>query len=244
MKGSMSYKLFSTSNNNILVIAELVNNSISPGTLSTINAANKIGGDITLFIAGDNVKDAVSSAVNIQYVKKVISVNNQYLAKKVAETFTKVLSNVVTSYSHVLSPSSNFGKNFLPRLASQFDSSPLSDVTSVIDNETFERPMYAGNAIATVKMLDKIKFLLIRQTSFEKVELTGSSAETEELTVSDQDFNSNFSVWKSESQVKSERPDLSTSRVVISGGRGMKNGENFAMLETLADKLKGLIYCS
>jgi electron transfer flavoprotein alpha subunit len=162
---------------------------------------------------------------------------------RVAEDLSTSLVGVVKGYSHVLAPSSNAGKNYLPRLAALCDSAPLTDVSEVISEDTFKRPMYAGNAIATVKMSDDIKFLLVRTTAFEKAPDQGGSGAVENVDA-DGGGKAGLSSFQSEAKSESTRPDLGSARVVISGGRGLKNGENFAMLETMADTLGGAVGAS
>lgn len=144
----------------------------------------------------------------------------------------------------MLSPSSNHGKNFLFRAAALSGSSPLGDATNVINEETFQRPMYAGNAIATVKMTDAVKYLTVRTTAFEKAEESGGAAVVETIAFAASNISGPTASFIALNETKSERPELATARVVVSGGRGMKNGENFAMLETLADKLGGAVGAS
>lgn len=226
-----------------LVIAEHNGATLTPGTLSTIKAAGQIGGDVTvLVVGGANVGAVASKAASVAGVSKVLSLENASLGHSVAENYTKAIAPLAKNYTHVLTPSSNTGKNFLPRLAAVLDSQPLTDISAVIDAETFKRPTYAGNAVATVKMSDAIKFLLVRTTAFDKAAETGGSATVEAVAAADADAK--LATFVSENAVKSARPDLTTAKVVVSGGRGMKNGENFAMLETLADKLGGAVGAS
>ena len=163
---------------------------------------------------------------------------------RIAEDISSCLMDIgMSNYTHVMAPSTNVGKNYLPRLAALNDSAPLSDVIEVINDTTFKRPMYAGNAIATVEMKDNIKFMTIRPTAFEKAKIGSNNCEVESIT-SNHTSNSNGSKFESEAVSESERPDLGSARVVISGGRGLKNGENFSMLDTLADKLGGAVGAS
>ncbi len=232
----------SSRNGSSLVVAEVAGGDVTPGTLATITAASKIGPDVTVFVAGHNVGAAAAKVANVKGVSKVLVADNAALANKVAEAHSAALVGVAKNFTHVLAPASNHGKNFIPRAAALLDSSPLTDVVSVVDENTFQRPVYAGNAIATMKMTDAIKFILVRPTAFEKAATTGGSGKIENV---DAGVSSSPSAkFVSESQTKSERPDLGTARVVVSGGRGMKSGENFKMLETLADKLGGAVGAS
>jgi electron transfer flavoprotein alpha subunit len=233
----------SSRNASTLVVAEHDNSAIFPGTLAAVTAASKIGGDVTLLVAGHNAGAAAEKASKISGVAKVLHVDNAKLENPVAEDLSTVVMNLSKDFTHIVSPSSNVGKNFMPRVAALCDSSPLTDVSEVVDESTFKRPMYAGNAIATVQMKDALKFLLIRTTAFEKAAEEGGAAAIDVASVNDGDFPK-LSEFTSKSVVKSERPELSSARVVISGGRGMKNGENFEMLTELADKLGGAVGAS
>lgn len=227
-----------------LVVAEHDGQSLSQGTLSSITAASKIGGNVDVLVMGKAIGDAAAAAAGVVGVGKVLSLDNDALDHSLAEDSAAAVQAVLSggSYSHVLAPSSNHGKNFMPRVAALMDSAPLTDITAVVSEDTFQRPMYAGNAIATVQMKDTTKFILVRTTAFEKAEETGGSASVE--NVSADGFATNLSTWESASAKQSGRPELSSARVVVSGGRGMKNGENFGMLEEMADKLGGAVGAS
>mmetsp|Transcript_22650 Transcript_22650/g.31042 ORF Transcript_22650/g.31042 Transcript_22650/m.31042 type:complete len:334 (-) Transcript_22650:211-1212(-) len=228
-----------------LVVGEHDSNQISPGTLSTITAASQIGGEVSVLIIGSNVKSAAQHASSIKSVTKVLTLEGPLYSHSVAEELSNVLVQLANKYTHVLAPSSNLGKNYIPRAAALLDSSPLSDIIAVQSPDTFKRPMYAGNAIATVTMSSAIKFLLVRTTAFEKAAVVdGQSAHIEALQIDPSLIQSKVSQFISETQNTSERPDLTTARVVVSGGRGLKSGENFSMLETLADKLGGAVGAS
>lgn len=218
--------------------------AISPGALASVTAASKVGGDVDCLVMGSSTGDIAKKAGEIVGVKKVLNVDNSALTKSVAENSAKTLLDVLAAnaYTHVFAPASNNGKNYLPRAAALMDASPLTDITDVISEDTFQRPMYAGNAIATVQMTDAVKFLLVRATAFEKAADTGGSGVVEEVTIAD--CSAGMSEWLSEDSKKSGRPDLGAARVVVSGGRGMKNGENFGMLEEMADKLGGAVGAS
>ena len=227
-----------------LVVAEHDGQSLSQGTLSSITAASKIGGNVDVLVMGKAIGDAAAAAAGVVGVGKVLSLDNDALDHSLAEDSAAAVQAVLSggSYSHVLAPSSNHGKNFMPRVAALMDCAPLTDITAVVSEDTFQRPMYAGNAIATVQMKDTTKFILVRTTAFEKAEETGGSASVE--NVSADGFATNLSTWESASAKQSGRPELSSARVVVSGGRGMKNGENFGMLEEMADKLGGAVGAS
>lgn len=232
-----------------LVIAEHDGAFISPGTLATVTAASKleVGGAVDLLVLGCDCGDVSAKAAAIVGINKVLVMDNELFAHRNAEDFSKAVVALLRetepcAYSHVLAASSNHGKNFLPRAAALLDASPLTDVLKVIDSETFQRPMYAGSAIATVKMSDKVKFLLVRTTAFEKAATEGGSATVQAVALPV--CKTSLSAFISESSKKSARPELTTARVVVSGGRGMKSGENFALLETMADKLGGAVGAS
>jgi len=227
-----------------LVVAEHDNNVLSQGSLATITAALQIGGEVTILVPGKDVGAAAKYASTVKGISSVCTLESDSFEKCVLpEGFSTALKEISKDYTHILAPSTNVGKNFIPRTAALMDSSPLSDVISVIDNETFTRPLYAGNAIATVKMTNPVKFLTVRTTAFDKAEADASgAAPVSALAYNDPD--SELSTFVSENQLKSERPDLASAPVVIAGGRGMKNKENFALLDQLADKLDGAVGAS
>ena len=234
----------SARNASSLVIAEHDGSKVSQGTLAAVTAAGKIGGDVHMLVMGKGMGDVSASAAGVSGVSKVLSLDSDALAHGLAEDSASAVQAILgaAAYTHVLAPSSNHSKNFIPRVAALMDSAPLSDITSVVSEDTFQRPMYAGNAIATVQMKDATKFLLVRTTAFEKAEEAGGSASVEALSTDG--FATNMSTWESASAKSSDRPDLGSARVVVSGGRGMKNGENFGMLEQMADKLGGAVGAS
>lgn len=227
-----------------LVVAEHDNVHLSPSSLSTIEAAKEIGGDITVLIMGHKVEGVSLIASNLDGVNKVLSADHEHLKDRIAEEVSLIVRDIARSgsYTHVLAPSSNHGKNFLPRTAALCNSSPLTDIIAVKDESTFLRPMYAGNAIATVKMTDPMKFLLVRPTAFEKTSLEGGNANIESVDLSA--FAKSTTQFKSKKGAVSDRPDLATASVVISGGRGMKSAENFRMLDDLASKVGGAVGAS
>lgn len=233
-------------NASTLVVAEHDGSSLSAGSLSTITAATQIGGDVDVLVVGSDIATAGSAAAAASGVRKALTVESALLAKNMPEDLAAAVVHTVKNggYTHVLTPASNIGKNFLPRAAALMDSSPLSDILSVHSEDTFTRPMYAGNAISTVQMSDAVKFLTVRPTAFDKAETSGGAGAVEAAAVTDADIKTDHSQFVSEDAKKSARPDLGSASVVISGGRGMKNGENFGMLETMADKLGGAVGAS
>ncbi|CAI5729723.1 unnamed protein product [Hyaloperonospora brassicae] len=226
-----------------LVIAEHNQSQISSGTLSTVTAASQMGGDITLLVLGSQAGPAAEAAAKIPGVKNVLhAADPKYdhsLAEEVAELL--VATQKAENYTHVLAPSSNASKNYLPRAGAKLDVAPISDIVAVIDKDTFIRPTYAGNAIAQIKSNDALKLMTVRPTGFEQAASEGGNASVnpcmEVPTVGKTRF-------VSEEVNKSERPDLASARVIVSGGRGLKNGENFELLYKLADKLGGAVGAS
>lgn len=227
-----------------LVVGEHDGKAVSQGTLAACTAAGKLGGDVTLLLMGKGLGDVGAAGSGISGVGKVLCLDDDALEHNLSENCAAALYSVVkdSAYSHVLAPSSNHGKNYIPRTAALMDCAPLSDITAVLGEDSFQRPMYAGNAMATVQMKDAVKFLLVRTTAFEKAAESGGNASVE--MISADGAAANQSTWESESTKKSGRPELSGARVVVSGGRGMKNGENFGMLEEMADKLGGAVGAS
>jgi len=226
-----------------LVVAEhsAAKGTLSASTLSTITAAGQFKGPITVLVAGGQGMDAVAKqAAQVAGVSKVLVAEHAAYEKGLAENVCQaiVAAHKAGGYSHILAPSSMRSKNILPRVAALLDTQPVTDVIQIVDEATFVRPMYAGNAIATVKTSEPLKILTVRATAFDKAAATGGSATTEAApAVAAPDAG--LSTFVSENVSQSARPELASARVVISGGRGLKTKENFAMLETLADKLKG-----
>ncbi|MDB2415410.1 FAD-binding protein [Rickettsiales bacterium] len=219
----------------ILVIAEHDNSNLFPSTLNTVTAANKLGSDIDILVAGSNCGSVAESAKNIAGVKKVIHVDDAVYEHQLAEDVANLVIDIAANYSHILAPSTTSGKNFMPRIAALLDVAQITDVLEVISEDTFKRPIYAGNAIATVQSSDKIKIMTIRTTAFEKAAETGGSGSIEKGSAKSASGLSKF--VKSDGADSGDRPDLTAARVVISGGRGMANADNFKILEKLADKI-------
>ncbi|MDO6562961.1 FAD-binding protein [Amphritea sp. 1_MG-2023] len=225
----------------ILVIAEHDNAELKPATLNTLAAAQQIGGDIELLVAGFNCQAVADSAAGIPGVTKVLLADNAAYEHELAENISKLIVALVSGHSHILASATTNGKNYLPRVAALLDVNQLSDVIAIESADTFQRPIYAGNAIATVKTDDVVKLLTIRGTAFDAVVDTGGSAAIE--TVSEVCDNGNVRFIKEE-LAKSDRPELTTAGVIVAGGRGMGNAENFDMLYELADKLGGAVGAS
>jgi len=218
-----------------LVVAEHAGVKLSDQTLSTVTAASKIGGDVHVLVAGSDADKVSEQASGVTGVSAVLSANDTAYDHAVAENVTGLVAGL-TGYSHILFAATNEGKNIAPRVAAKLDVSPISDILEVVSEDTFKRPMYAGNAIATVKSNDAVKVGTIRTTSFEKASAEGGSAKVDAATGPG---DSGKAKWVSDEVAVSDRPDLASAAKVVAGGRGMKNGENFEMLYKLADKLGG-----
>jgi len=218
----------------ILVVAEHDNESVKAPTLVAIAAAEKIGGDIEVLIAGSNCAAAGEAASRIAGVSKVRVADNEVYAHQLAENIAALVVEIGKDYSHILTPTTTSGKNFMPRVAALLDVAQISDISGVVSEDTFERPIYAGNAIATVQTSDAIKVITVRGTAFDGVATEGGSATIEALDVV---TDAGLSTWDRDEIVKLERPELTAASIIISGGRGMQNGENFSLLESVATKL-------
>ena len=219
-----------------LIIVEHNNDSVKPSTFSTITAASKISDKIDALMIGYNNDSAIDELKKSDHLNKIFNINKKGLENPIAENFSNHILDFLKNndYSHILTPSSTFGKNLSPKIATELDVQQISDIISIIDSDTFERPIYAGNAIAKVKSLDKIKVLTVRPTCFEPCGLS-SNVEVETVMLDNTEISSVSYVGLDES--KSDRPELTSAKVIISGGRGMQNGDNFKLLEGIADKL-------
>jgi electron transfer flavoprotein alpha subunit len=219
-----------------LIIVEHNNDSVKPSTYSTITAASKISDKIDALMIGYNNDSAIDELKKSDHLNKIFNINKKGLENPIAENFSNHILDFLKNndYSHILTPSSTFGKNLSPKIATELDVQQISDIISIIDSDTFERPIYAGNAIAKVKSLDKIKVLTVRPTCFEPCGLS-SNVEVETVMLDNTEISSVSYVGLDES--KSDRPELTSAKVIISGGRGMQNGDNFKLLEGIADKL-------
>ena len=225
----------------VLLIAEHNNKELKPFTLNAATAASQIDDDVHAVIIGHNCDEAVKALSKLEFIKKVIQVDAAHYENFVAENFAPVVVKLADSYSHIISSANTFGKNLMPRIAAALDTSQISDITKVISPDTFLRPIYAGNAFATVKSKDVKKCITIRPTSFDPCESSGGSASIEKAEASEEFSKTKF--IKRE-EVKSDRPELGTARVVVSGGRGMQSGDNFKLITSLADKLNAAIGAS
>ncbi|HEY5717780.1 MAG TPA: FAD-binding protein [Motiliproteus sp.] len=225
----------------ILVIAEHDNSTLKGATLNTVAAATQIGGDVHLLVAGENCGAAAEAAAQVVGVSKVLLADNAAYAHQLAENVAPLVAELAAGYSHVLAPATTNGKNFMPRVAAQLDVAQLSEIVAVESADTFKRPIYAGNAIATVQSSDAIKVITVRSTGFDPVAASGGSAAVETVAAA---HDAGISSFVKEELAKSDRPELTSARVVISGGRGMGNGDNFALLEKVADKLGAAVGAS
>ncbi|MBV1906844.1 MAG: FAD-binding protein [Pseudomonadales bacterium] len=217
-----------------LVIAEHDNKELKPVTLNVIAAASEIGGDIEVLVVGSGCASVADQAAAVAGVAKVIVADNAAYEHQLAENVATLVVEAASGYSHVLTGHTTAGKNFLPRVAALLDVNQISDIIGVDGADTFKRPIYAGNGIATVKTGDSIKVISVRATGFDPVAESGGSAAIENL---DSVHDLGLSTFVAEEIAKSERPELTAADVIISGGRGMQNGENFVLLEAIADKL-------
>ena len=224
-----------------LVLVEHDGTEVKPATLNTVAAAKAAGGEIHLLVAGSGCGAAAEAASKIDGAAKVLCADAPELDNQLAENLAPVVVALAAGYSHVWAPANTFGKNIMPRAAALMDMQQISDITGVVDGDTFERPIYAGNAIATVKSADATKFVTVRGTAFEAVAEEGGSAAVE--AVSGQGDSGQSSFLGAE-MTKSERPELTSAKIVISGGRGMQSGDNFPMLEKVADKLNAAVGAS
>ncbi|WP_114799861.1 FAD-binding protein [Moraxella canis] len=225
----------------ILVYAEHDNKELKSATLSTVTAAAKMGGDIHVLIAGADCQAVAEEAAKVAGVSKVLVADNAAYANQLAENVALLVKDLAGDYSHIVAPATTTGKNFLPRVAALLDVSMVSDITAVVDANTFERPIYAGNAIATVKSSENVLVVSVRGTAFEPAELTGS-ASVEAVDIAEDAGKSSF---VKEELAKSDRPELTSANIVVSGGRALASGENFTKyIEPLADKLGAAVGAS
>jgi len=225
----------------VLLIAEHNNKELKSFTLNAVTAASQIDSDVHALVIGSNCGDAAKAASELPLVKKVITVEAAHYENFLAENFAPVVTKLANNYSHIVCSANTFGKNLMPRIAAKLDTSQVSDIIKVESQDTFVRPIYAGNAFATVKSTDVKKCITIRPTSFDTCESSGGSAPIEKGEPSDEFSQTKF--IKRE-EIKSDRPELGTARVVISGGRGMQSGDNFKLITSIADKLNAAIGAS
>ena len=225
----------------ILVIAEHDNSELKTATLNTVAAGMAIGGDIDILVAGSDCDSVAESASQVPGVGKVLLANKETYKNSLAENLGNLVVELSEGYTHILAPATTSGKNFMPRVAAKLDVSQISDISAVISEDAFERPLYAGNCIATVQSTDSVKVITVRTTGFDACEATGGSAS---ISAVDNDTDAGVSSFVKEEIAESDRPELTAADVVISGGRGMQNGDNFSLLNGIADKLGAAIGAS
>ena len=225
----------------ILILAEHNNLEVKPSTLNTISAASSINTEIDVLVIGSAIQDICKQISNYEYVVKVLSLDDKKYEHLIAENIEPVIVSIADKYSHIFAPATTFGKNVMPRVAVKLDVAQISDIISIQSDDTFVRPIYAGNALATVKSKDSKKVITVRPTSFEAISKEGGSGIVESINydvpISDIEF-----IDREEST--SDRPELSTARILVSGGRGLQSAENFKMINEIADKLNAAIGAS
>ena len=224
-----------------LVIAEHDNSNLKPATLNTVAAANAIGGPVHLLVVGSACQAVADACAAVEGVEKVLLADDAAYANQLAESTANLIKSVAGDYSHILAPATTFGKNVLPRLSALLDVQQISEITEVVSEDTFKRPIYAGSCIATVKSNDTTKVITVRATAFDPVSDSGGSAAIEAVAP---EGVSDLTSFVGEEIAKSDRPELTAASIVISGGRGMQSGDNFHLLETIADKLGAAVGAS
>ena len=225
----------------ILVIVEHDKGAIVPATLNTITAANMLAEPIEALVAGDDIKQVADAVLQIASISKVLIADSGEYAHHLAENLAPLIQQIAPNYTHVFAPATTFGKNIMPRAAALLDVMQISDIIEVISQDTFKRPIYAGNALATVQSSDPIKLITVRSTAFDAAKASGGSATIESISGTG---SSQLSEFESSELSGSERPELTSAGIVISGGRGMQDSANFAMLENVADKLGAAVGAS
>ncbi|MDN3518811.1 electron transfer flavoprotein subunit alpha/FixB family protein [Aquisalimonas lutea] len=225
----------------ILVVAEHDNAHLASATLGTVTAAKAIGGDVHVLVAGKDCGPVAEAAAKVDGVAKVLVADAPHYEHGLAEDLASLVAGMAGDYGHLLAPATTFGKNFMPRVAALLDVAQVSDITSVESEDTFTRPIYAGNAMATVQSTDGIKVITVRPTAFEPAAAEGGSAAVESVEASE---HSGVADFVSQELTKSDRPELTSAKIVVSGGRGMGSGENFKILEEVADKLNAALGAS
>ena len=225
----------------ILVVAEHNNNEIKGSTLNTVTAASKIGGDVSVLVAGSESSSAAEQASKIAGISSVIHVDDPIYKNFLAEDLGNLVVSVAEGFNYILAPATTFGKNFLPRVAAKLDVQQISDIISVEDVDTFKRPIYAGSCIATVKSNDSVKVITVRTTAFDASPMSDSSVTVNSGDVVDSLNNANF---VSDEIAESDRPELTAAEVIVSGGRALGSSENFKIIEALADKLGAAVGAS
>ena len=225
----------------ILVIAEHDNSNLKGATLNTLAAAKEIGSEITLLVAGSDIASVTSEAQQLNGVTKILACDNDLYKNSLAEELSNLVVSLANNFTYILAPATTFGKNLLPRISAKLDVQQISDIISVESEDTFKRPIYAGSCIATVKSNDTVKLITVRSTAFDPVATDNSDVPVESVDVAN---SANISEFVSEELAKSDRPELTSANIVISGGRGMQSGDNFHLLDSIADKLGAAVGAS
>ena len=224
-----------------LIVAEHDNESLKPATLNAVAAAQQFGGDVDILVVGSGCQSVADAAASVAGVAGVLSADNVVYEHQLAENVSLAIADLAAGYDCVMAAATANGKNFMPRVAALLDVAQISDITGIIDADTFERPIYAGNVMATVKSSDAKKVITVRTTAFDAVAAEGGTAVVQQV---DGEHDAGVSRFVGEEVAVSDRPELTAASVVISGGRGMQNGDNFSMLEGIADKLNAAIGAS
>ncbi len=225
----------------ILVIAEHDNQKLKGSTLNTVAAASKLTGEVSILIAGSGIDAVVSESQTLNEISKIVTCDNNIYENFIAEDLSSLVVAISDGYTHILAPSSTFGKNLMPRVAAKLDTQQISDIISVESDDTFKRPIYAGSCIATVKSNDAVKVITVRSTAFDSVGTDNNGVEVVSVDASD---SLGISSFVSEELAQSDRPELTAANIVISGGRGMQSGDNFHLLDSIADKLGAAVGAS
>jgi len=224
-----------------LIIADHDNSELKPSTLNVVTAAQKMGDDVVVLVAGQGSAAVAEAAAKVDGVSKVLHCDDAAYANQLAENMTPLLVGLAGDYSHIVFSNTASGKNVMPRVAAKLDVAGISDITDVVSEDTFIRPIYAGNAMMTVQSTDATKLITVRSTAFDAVAAEGGSASVESVAAAGA---SDKVSWVGQELTKSDRPELTSASIVVSGGRGMQNGENFAMLESVAEKLNAAVGAS
>tara|TARA_B100001027_G_scaffold215806_1_gene190563 strand:- start:92 stop:1021 length:930 start_codon:yes stop_codon:yes gene_type:complete len=225
----------------ILVIAEHDNSALKGSTLNTVAAATNISGDITLMVAGHNIDSVIDEAKTIDSIANILKCDDELYSNAIAEDLSSLVLSNCEGFTHILAPSSTFGKNLMPRISAKLDAQQISDIISVESDDTFKRPIYAGSCIATVKSNDSVKVITVRTTAFDAVALSNENVNVDEISSNN---SQGISKFVSEELAQSDRPELTAANIVISGGRGMQSGDNFHLLDSIADKLGAAVGAS
>ncbi len=225
----------------ILVIAEHDNNSLKGATLNTVTAATSLSGDVAILVAGSNIDAVVSECQTLDNVSKILKCDSETYVNAIAEDLSSLVLANCDGFTHILAPATTFGKNLMPRISAKLDSQQISDIISVESDNTFKRPIYAGSCIATVKSNDSVKVITVRSTAFDAITKNNSGVDVQEIN---DEGSSNISKFVGEELAQSDRPELTAANIVISGGRGMQSGDNFHLLDSIADKLGAAVGAS